>query len=82
MSPLPARLYHPKKGPQWHAQTRVEDAASAFRGPDEPLDLSEIATAWCARRAVAFVVISSSYTKSLRNKVHFEPKSAFEGVTL
>ena len=37
---------------------------------------------WCARSAHAFVVISSGYPDHLRNKVHFEPKSAFEGVTL
>jgi hypothetical protein len=32
---------------------------------------------WCARRAVAFVVVSMSYLACLKHKVHFLPISAF-----
>jgi hypothetical protein len=46
--------------------------------PDNKADFFD----WCARRAVAFVAIPSSYTKPLRHKVHFKRKSAFEEVAL
>lgn len=37
---------------------------------------------WCARRAHAFVAISMGCKDLSRHKVHFDPKSAFEKVTL
>jgi hypothetical protein len=37
---------------------------------------------WCARRALAFVAISMGCKDLSRHKVHFDPESAFEKVTL
>jgi hypothetical protein len=37
---------------------------------------------WCARRAHSFVAISMGCKDPLRHKVHFEPKSIFEEVTV
>ena len=37
---------------------------------------------WCARRAIAFIAISTSYQGLSNHKVHFEPKSVFQEVPL
>jgi hypothetical protein len=37
---------------------------------------------WCARRAVAFAVISIGYRDPLQHKVHFGPKGVFEELLL
>ncbi len=35
---------------------------------------------WCARRALAFAVLSNGYEPASRHKVHFEAKGVFEEV--
>jgi hypothetical protein len=59
----------PKRTRRWSSR---DDQSAGWSGT------AVMACLWCARRAVAFVVISIGCLGHLKYKVHFPPISAFQ----